>query len=98
MGRLEGKIAVVTGGARGIGRGLSRRFAREGASVLVADLAEDEGKVVASDVEELGGQGLFLRTDVSRRDEVERMITTAHEQWGRVDVVVNDAIALAPHV
>jgi 3-oxoacyl-[acyl-carrier protein] reductase len=98
MGRLEGKIAVVTGGARGIGRGISRRFAREGAAVLVADLAEDEGKIVASELEELGGEGLFVRTDVSRREEVERMISTAHDQWGRVDIVVNDAIALAPHV
>jgi NAD(P)-dependent dehydrogenase (short-subunit alcohol dehydrogenase family) len=98
MGRLEGKIAIVTGGARGIGRGISRRFAREGASVLVADVAEDEGKRVAGDLDALGGTGMFVRTDVSKKDEVQRMVGTAHDTWGAVDVVVNDAIGLAPHV
>ncbi|HMG41449.1 MAG TPA: SDR family oxidoreductase [Acidimicrobiales bacterium] len=98
MGRLDGKVAVVTGGARGIGRGICRRFAREGARVLVADIAEDEGKQVAADLAGLGGQGVFLRTDVGRKDEVERMVSTAQETWGRVDVLVNDAIGLAPHV
>jgi NAD(P)-dependent dehydrogenase (short-subunit alcohol dehydrogenase family) len=98
MGRLDGKVAVVTGGARGIGRGICRRFAREGASVLVADIAEDEGKQVAADLEGLGGAGLFVRTDVTRKDEVERMVSSAHEAWGRVDVLVNDAIGLSPHV
>jgi 3-oxoacyl-[acyl-carrier protein] reductase len=98
VGRLEGKVAVVTGGARGIGRGIARRFAREGAKVLVADIAEEEGKQVAADLEGLGGIGLFVRTDVSQKPEVERMISTAVETWGRLDVLVNDAIGLAPHV
>jgi NAD(P)-dependent dehydrogenase (short-subunit alcohol dehydrogenase family) len=98
VGRLDGKVAVVTGGARGIGRGIARRFAREGAKVVVADIAEDDGKQVAADLEGLGGAGLFLRTDVTQKAEVERMISTAVESWGRVDVVVNDAIGLSPHV
>lgn len=98
VGRLDGRVAVVTGGAQGIGRGISRRFAREGAKVVVADIAEDAGRQVAGDLEGLGGAGLFVRTDVSRRDEVEGMVAAALETWGRLDVVVNDAIALSPHV
>ncbi len=95
MGRLDGKVAIVTGGARGIGRGICRRFANEGAHIFVADIAEDDGRRVA---EEAGDRVTFLRTDVSRRADVERMVATAHEQFGRVDVLVNDAIALSPHV
>jgi NAD(P)-dependent dehydrogenase (short-subunit alcohol dehydrogenase family) len=98
MGRLDSKIAIVTGGARGIGRGICRRFAREGASVVVADVVEDEGRVVAEELSGLGGRGLFLRTDVTQKADVERMVSTAHERFGRVDVLVNDAIALSPHV
>jgi NAD(P)-dependent dehydrogenase (short-subunit alcohol dehydrogenase family) len=66
--------------------------------VLVADIAEEEGKQVAADLEDLGGGGLFVGTDVSQKGEVERMISTAVESWGRLDVLVNDAIGLAPHV
>jgi NAD(P)-dependent dehydrogenase (short-subunit alcohol dehydrogenase family) len=98
MGRLDGKVAVVTGGARGIGRGICRRFGREGASVLVADVAEEEGAQVADDVSELGGKGFFLRTDVMQRAQVEAMIATAKDHFGSVDILVNDAIALSPHV
>jgi 3-oxoacyl-[acyl-carrier protein] reductase len=98
VGRLDGKAAIVTGGARGIGRGICRRFAREGASVLVADVADDEGRQVADELGELGGKGLFVRTDVTQRSDVERMVSTANEHFGRVDVLVNDAISLSPHV
>jgi 3-oxoacyl-[acyl-carrier protein] reductase len=98
MGRLDGKVAVVTGGARGIGRGISRRFAREGGSVLVADIAADEGKTVASDLSGLGGEGIFLETDVTKKADVERMVTAAQQAWGHVDIVVNNALTLTPHV
>jgi NAD(P)-dependent dehydrogenase (short-subunit alcohol dehydrogenase family) len=66
--------------------------------VVVADIAEEEGRQVAADLEGLGGAGLFVRTDVSQKAEVERMISTAVQTWGRLDVLVNDAIGLAPHV
>ncbi|MCU1361912.1 MAG: short-chain dehydrogenase/reductase [Ilumatobacteraceae bacterium] len=96
--RLDGKVAVVTGGARGIGRGICRKFASEGAKVVVADIADVEGEAVARDLEALGGKGLFVHTDVSRKDQVGAMIAAATDTWGRLDVLVNDAIGLSPHV
>jgi len=98
MGRLDGKVAVVTGGAQGIGRGIARRFAREGARVLVADVRDDLGQAVADDLADLGGEGLYLHTDVTSREEVERMVVTTHDHFGALNVLVNDAIALAPHI
>jgi NAD(P)-dependent dehydrogenase (short-subunit alcohol dehydrogenase family) len=95
---LRGKVAIVTGGGRGIGRGICRRFAREGAKVLVADVAEQNGAEVAMSLAALGGEGVFLRTDVSVKPDVDAMVRTAHETWGHVDILVNDAIPLAPYV
>jgi NAD(P)-dependent dehydrogenase (short-subunit alcohol dehydrogenase family) len=96
--RLKGKVAVVTGGGRGIGRGICRRFAREGASVIVAERDEADGAQVAADLAGLGGKGVFVHTDVSQKAQVQRMIARAVEAFGRVDIVVNNAIALSPHV
>lgn len=96
--RLQGKVAVVTGGGRGIGRGVCRRFAREGARVVVAERDESDGERVAKDLEGLGGAGVFVHTDVTQKAQVQRMIHAAVEHFGRVDIVVNNAIALSPHV
>jgi NAD(P)-dependent dehydrogenase (short-subunit alcohol dehydrogenase family) len=98
VNRLQGKVAVVTGGGRGIGRGICRRFAREGASVVVAERDEADGVQVAGDLEGLGGKGHFVRTDVTQKAQVQRMIHAAVETFGRVDIVVNNAISLSPHV
>jgi NAD(P)-dependent dehydrogenase (short-subunit alcohol dehydrogenase family) len=87
-GRLEGRVAVVTGGGDGIGRGIVRRFAAEGAKVLVAEIDESSGRAVA---EELGDDVRFLRTDVSRKEEDVAMIDHAVSLWGSVDVLVNNA-------
>jgi len=84
-GRLDGKVAVVTGGAGGIGRETARRFAAEGARLLVADLAE-EGKAVADEVD-----GLFLAVDVTSPEDVQAMYRTAAERLGGVDICFNNA-------
>lgn len=85
-GRLHRKVTVVTGGGDGIGAGVARRFAAEGAHVLVAEIDEDKGRAVA---EEIGGR--FVRTDVTDRAQVEAMVEAAVQTWGRVDVLVNNA-------
>jgi 3-oxoacyl-[acyl-carrier protein] reductase len=96
MGRLEGKVAVVTGGVRGIGRGIVEAFAAEGADVAVADvLQEGDAAPVLARVERLGQRGLYVRTDVSREGEVRGMVGEVIEAFGRIDVLVNNAGVLS---
>jgi NAD(P)-dependent dehydrogenase (short-subunit alcohol dehydrogenase family) len=85
-GQLDGRVALVTGGAAGIGEGLVRRFADEGARVVVADLDEEQGAAVA---ERTGG--VFVRCDVARRNDVEGAVAAAISAFGTIDVVVNNA-------
>jgi NAD(P)-dependent dehydrogenase (short-subunit alcohol dehydrogenase family) len=83
---LTGKVAVVTGAASGIGAAAARRLAEEGAHVVVADLADDAGRAVASEVD-----GLYVRADVTSAAEVEALYATAAAEFGHVDVLVNNA-------
>lgn len=85
---LDGKVAVITGGARGFGRAVAELFAREGAAVVVGDVLVDEG---AELVATLGGGARFVRTDVSVGEEVERLIKAAEREHGRLDVLVTNA-------
>jgi NAD(P)-dependent dehydrogenase (short-subunit alcohol dehydrogenase family) len=86
MGRLDGKVAVITGAASGIGRASARRFAAEGARVEVVDLDEQAGRAVA---DEIGG--LFVRADVTVQEDVEGMYDTAIRELGGLDVCFNNA-------
>ena len=92
MGRLEDKVAIVTGGARGIGRGIVEAFAVEGADVAIADvLPEREAAPVLAEVEVAGRRGIYVQTDVAQEDQVRSMIETVLEAFGRIDVLVNNA-------
>lgn len=86
MKRLEGKVAVVTGAARGLGAAIAARFAQEGARVLLADIDEQTVRATAATLNQRG-----LRVDVSQRDEIDRMISVATDELGPVDVLVNNA-------
>ncbi|MEA3213897.1 MAG: 3alpha(or 20beta)-hydroxysteroid dehydrogenase [Acidimicrobiia bacterium] len=88
MGRLDGKVAIVTGGARGQGEAEVRLFVAEGAKVVVSDVLVDEGKNLAAS---LGENAVFLRHDVSREDDWEAAVNLATERYGSLDVLVNNA-------
>jgi NAD(P)-dependent dehydrogenase (short-subunit alcohol dehydrogenase family) len=91
MGQLDGKVAIITGAASGMGAATARLFAREGASVLVADINEDGGAAVVAEIEQAGGVASFLRTDVTREEDIVAMIDAAVERYGRLDVLYNNA-------
>jgi 3-oxoacyl-[acyl-carrier protein] reductase len=92
MGRLTDKIAIVTGGARGIGRGIAEGFAREGADVAVADIASDEAAApVQEAIRAAGRRALFVRTDVSDEAQVRSMVERVLDTFGHVDILVNNA-------
>jgi NAD(P)-dependent dehydrogenase (short-subunit alcohol dehydrogenase family) len=91
MGRLDGKIALVTGGGRGIGRAIALALAGEGCSVAVASRTEGEIGLVASGIEKLGSRGLAVTTDVSAPAEVDRMVEKILKVFGRIDILVNNA-------
>lgn len=89
--RLEGKVAVVTGGARGFGRAIADRFAEEGASVVVGDILEDAGREAVAAIEARGGAAVFARVDVTNGAEVAALVATAEERFGKLDVVAANA-------
>jgi NAD(P)-dependent dehydrogenase (short-subunit alcohol dehydrogenase family) len=88
---LEGKVALVTGGTSGIGRGTAILFAKAGAQVVVAGRREAEGNQTVGLVGAVGGEALFVKTDVSKAAEVENLVKKTVEKFGRLDVAFNNA-------
>ncbi|MFL5760714.1 MAG: L-iditol 2-dehydrogenase [Thermomicrobiales bacterium] len=89
--RLQGKVAVVTGGAQGIGRAICLRFAQEGAAVVVADLNEASATAVTTEITASGGQATAAAVDVRDQVQVQRLIETSVASFGGVDILVNNA-------
>jgi NAD(P)-dependent dehydrogenase (short-subunit alcohol dehydrogenase family) len=89
--RLRDKVALITGAGSGIGREAALLFAREGASVVVAEVADDAGRQTAADIEKAGGRAHFVHADVSRGDDVREMVAEAEKTYGRLNVLFNNA-------
>jgi NAD(P)-dependent dehydrogenase (short-subunit alcohol dehydrogenase family) len=97
MQRLEGQVAIVTGGATGIGGATARRFAEEGARVLIVDINGDEARRNVERMRAAGGQAEALEADIGTLDGVQRMVDLAVSQWGKLNIVVNNAYSGGTH-
>jgi meso-butanediol dehydrogenase / (S,S)-butanediol dehydrogenase / diacetyl reductase len=91
LDRLRGKVAVITGSTKGIGRTIARVFAVEGAKTAVSGRDAAAGQKVVADILAAGGDAVFVRADVSIESEVKNLIAEADQRWGRVDILVNNA-------
>ena len=89
--RLDGKVAIVTGGASGMGAEEARLFGREGARVVVADVSDDDGRQVARQIEDSGGAAVYVHADVTKETDWERLVDGTVERYGSIDVLVNNA-------
>jgi 3-oxoacyl-[acyl-carrier protein] reductase len=91
--RLAGKVAIVTGGGSGFGEAIAKRFAEEGAKLVVNDISDDGGTRVAKEIEGAQGQGsaTYLRADVARDSDMAKLIAASLERYGHIDIMVNNA-------
>lgn len=88
---FNNKVVVVTGAAKGIGRGIAAAYAENGAKVVIADIDETAGKHTEADLKPLGSNILFMKTDVKKEDDIINLMETAKKTYGRVDVLINNA-------
>ena len=96
--RMEGKIALVTGGAGGIGSAICRLFAAEGAKVVVADVDSGRGEEVVTEIRGSGGEAIYIDLDVTKEEDWERAVAATVERFGGLNVLVNNAGAYSPEL
>lgn len=91
MGKLDGKVAIITGAALGMGKAAAILFAQEGAKVVVADVQDEHGNETVKIINEGGGKSIFVHTDVSKVEDVKNLIKTAVDTYGKLDIMYNNA-------
>jgi NAD(P)-dependent dehydrogenase (short-subunit alcohol dehydrogenase family) len=97
MGRLDGKVALISGGARGQGAVEAKLFAREGAKVLFGDVLHDEGKRLEQEIRQTGGEATYVHLDVTSEADWQRAVDTTINRYGKLDILVNNAGILRRH-
>jgi 3-oxoacyl-[acyl-carrier protein] reductase/2-hydroxycyclohexanecarboxyl-CoA dehydrogenase len=91
MGRLDGKVAIVTGAGLGLGKGIALKLAQEGAKVVVADVVKENADACVQEIKQAGGSAIAVLTNIAKLDEVNRLFETTVAEFGRLDTVVNNA-------
>ena len=91
MGRLDGKVALISGGSKGQGAAEAKLFAQEGAKVVLADILDDEGKKIEAEINEMGGEAMYLHLDVTSEADWAAAVRAAIDSYGKLDILVNNA-------
>ena len=89
--RLPDRVAIITGGARGIGKGIALRYALEGANIVIADLKEKEAAGTIKEIKKKGGKAIFIKTDITDNNSIENMVKGTLASFGKIDILVNNA-------
>src|SRR6266581_2514817 len=89
--RLQDKVALITGSAGGMGQAAAELFAREGASIIVTDIAADAGEQTARNIRKVGGKAIFVQANVANEDDVQHLVRESIDAFGRIDVLYNNA-------
>ncbi|WP_300408347.1 SDR family oxidoreductase [Lagierella sp.] len=91
MKRLEGKVAIITGSSEGMGKATAELFAKEGAKVAITSRTEENGKKVAQEINDNGGEAIYIKLDVSKEEDCKNVVEKVIEKWGKLDILVNNA-------
>lgn len=96
MGRLHGRVAIVTGGTQGIGKGIVLRLASEGAAVAFCSRSEDHSSQILSEIAARGSEGFYVRADLTRQEQAENLVSETARHFGRLDILINNAQSRTP--
>ena len=95
---LKDKVAIITGGAKGMGRGMALKFAEEGCAVVIADIAIKEAEEAVAEIKKKGGTGIAIKCDVTSGQQVSETVDKVVKKFGKIDILVNNAGAIAKHI